>query len=67
MTAKNAQEQTNDAKKLKIVHDQERWMEEMNRSFKILREKTVKNLKFLRRGSLLYVVKLGACDSTLAY
>ena len=42
MTAKNAHEQTNDAKKLKIVHDHERWIDEMNRSFKILREKKVK-------------------------
>ena len=64
MTAKNAHEQTNDAKKLKIVHDQERWMEEMNRSFKILREKKF-HQKFAERK---LVVKLGACgDSTIAY
>ena len=37
MTAKNAQEQTNEAKKLNIVQDHERWIEEMNRSFRILK------------------------------
>ena len=39
MTAKNAQEQTKEAKKLNIVHDHERWIDEMNRSFKILKKK----------------------------
>ena len=38
MTAKNAQEQTKEAKKLNIVHDHERWIDEMNRSFKILKK-----------------------------
>ena len=37
MTAKNAQEQTNEAKKLNIVQDHERWIEEMKRSFRILK------------------------------
>ena len=67
MTAKNAQEQTNDAKKLNIVHDQERWIDEMNRSFKILRERKKLNSESLSQGSSLYVVKLSACDSRIAY
>ena len=36
MMAKKAHEKTKDAKKLKIVQDQERWIDEMNKSLRTL-------------------------------
>ena len=39
MMAKKAQEKTKDAKKLKMVQDQERWIDEMNKSLRTLGKK----------------------------
>ena len=47
MTAKKAQEQTKEAKKLKRTQVQDSWMDEMNKSFRILQRLMSTSLSFL--------------------
>ena len=47
MTAKKAQEQTKEAKKLKRTQVHDSWMDEMNKSFRILQGLRSTSLSFL--------------------